>query len=82
MIVEEQTRLSPFWGGSTVVSLRRLRPNKWANDNLNMEAKGVICKGCTAFERVHGEHHRTTWFGACMNRYSGWTVTLSLWVRL
>ncbi len=45
MIVEEQTRLSPFWGGSTVVSLRRLRPNKWANDNLDMEAKGVICKG-------------------------------------
>jgi hypothetical protein len=49
MIVEEQTRLSPAWGKSTVVSLRRLRPNKWANDNVNVEAKGVICKRLYGF---------------------------------
>ncbi len=51
MIVEEQTRLSPVWGKSTVVSLIRLRPNKWANDYLDMGPKGVIFKGLYGFRQ-------------------------------
>src|SRR5919112_1710628 len=49
-LVAERTWLSPGWGGSTVVSLGRLRPNKSADDIHNMGTERGTCKGLCDLE--------------------------------